>query len=258
MLPYMRAVVSVGVSAFEPDMALLAGFGLSIRDQRRTSSWRPGEQQPQNFPRLRSLFKHVSRGTSRRLIVRRVNLLQPASRPKFKSYWVCVPLSRIALVQEIQRSVFRADISHVHAASPVKPANHESRRVDKRRLVGPRLHGSRYTQCSPLFLPASKTLFPRKPWPEPRVPISFLGFAWKPLVVEQLWCAMVTFRGLLFQSGTITTSQRIQFREAKIQKQHILNGTHTYRRHLSHHNFRVLKTREVHNGLQTETESEIR
>jgi hypothetical protein len=157
-----------------------------------------------------------------------------------------------------QRSVFRADISHAHAASPVKPANHESRRVDTRRLVGPRLHGSRYTQCSPLFLPASKTLFPRKPWPEPRVPISFLGFAWKPLVVEQLWCAMVTFRGLLFQSGTITTSQRIQFREAKIQKQHILNGTHTYRRHLSHHNFRVLKTREVHNGLQTETESEIR
>ena len=75
MLPYMRTVVSVGVSAFEPDMALLAGFGLSIRDQRQTSSWRPGEQQPQNFPRLRSLFKHVSRGTSRRLIVRRVNLL---------------------------------------------------------------------------------------------------------------------------------------------------------------------------------------
>ena len=44
--------------AFEPNVDPLAGFGLSIRDQRRTSNERPMEDNKKDFPRIQqSLFK---------------------------------------------------------------------------------------------------------------------------------------------------------------------------------------------------------
>jgi hypothetical protein len=108
------------------------------------------------------------------------------------------------------------------------------------------------TQCSPLFLPVKELDLHVNRDQNPVylcVRITLLGFAWKPLIVGQSWHIVVTFGELLSQSDDITASKHIQFREAKIQAQHVLNDAYFRRSHASHHYFRLLKTREVHNGL---------
>jgi len=52
--------------AFEPDMAPLAGFGLSIRDQRRTPNERPIEEQQNRF--LTDTTKSIPRRKPRNLV----------------------------------------------------------------------------------------------------------------------------------------------------------------------------------------------
>jgi len=54
----LRVSVQAAGPAFEPNVDPLAGFGLSIRDQRRTSNERPMEDNKREFPRIQqSLFK---------------------------------------------------------------------------------------------------------------------------------------------------------------------------------------------------------
>jgi len=52
------------------------------------------------------------------------------------------------------------------------------------------------------------------------------------------------------RGGATVTPQHIRFREAKTQNQHIRGSTvtHACRPHHPLHHFRLLKTREVHNG----------
>ena len=63
----LRVSVQAAGHAFEPNVDPLAGFGLSIRDQRRTSSERPMENNNKDFPRIHNkvyaMFQDVSHGT---------------------------------------------------------------------------------------------------------------------------------------------------------------------------------------------------